>query len=579
MAVFKTEGYRVAHPGGQIILLFWGTLALLLTIGDVAGEERGNLKSYQALCSEAFRGSWAEEFLASQRGITAETASRFGVGYDQDQDCIVFPYYLPDGSIHRFKLRDKRGQRYSPGEGVIPFGLGTLNGQQRIFSCEGETDTLRLAQELPDEVVIGIPGAASIGCIKNHLPDEIILYTVFDSDKAGKTATAKAIEMFGARPVILPEGIKDVCEFFQAGYDREDFMRLVATIDNVHVETSAETTTVLRRDISSTPSTQSTQSNVIQLRPWCEVVYESVEDREWLLEGILPKTGLAILGGWAKAGKSTLAIHLCREIAEGKPFLGRTTVTAPVIYINYEMPEDYRSELIAAGQIPDGAFWLDRPVNVLDMDTVREVIDQAGSDHGLLVIDSFRGAFRITGDGENSAGNAGVILRDLQRIAIESGWLILLIHHNNKGKKQLSGTGDFYAAADVLLNWKRTSPNSAGELTVEGRMAPVEPMAMSLTQQEATYLGEAKDVLASEDLKRVLESITDEPISAPALAKQLAIKPGSIRAYLSKLFNEGKIDRQGEGKRGDPFLYSKTVESVDCVSDEDAHNTKTKVLM
>lgn len=195
---------------------------------------------YQAKCAAAFPGSPAERWLEKKRGITPETAERFGVGYDSKQTCITFPYWLPDGSIHRFKLRDKNGQRYTKGQGVVAYGLPTLDSQPRIFVTEGETDTLRLAQELgTDEAVMGVPGASSIGCLEAFLPQDVIIYCCFDNDKAGHIATAKAIEIFGARSVILPQGSKDICEFFQAGHSLEEFLALVAAADRAEEEADA----------------------------------------------------------------------------------------------------------------------------------------------------------------------------------------------------------------------------------------------------------------------------------------------------------------------------------------------------
>ncbi|MHB8142255.1 MAG: DUF3631 domain-containing protein [Thermoleophilia bacterium] len=216
-------------------------------VNAVPEETPGNnLLRYQQECSEAFPGSPAERFLGQERGILHETASRFGIGFDLKQQCIVFPYWKPDGSIHRFKLRDKNGQRYTAGEGVIPVGLSTLDGQARVFVCEGETDTLRLAQELPEEAVLGIPGAASIGCLEAYLPKGVTVHVCFDTDKAGKMAIAKAIEKYGARPVILPDSVKDICEYFRAGHSLNDFLSLVADADALAAETKEEVVAMLQ---------------------------------------------------------------------------------------------------------------------------------------------------------------------------------------------------------------------------------------------------------------------------------------------------------------------------------------------
>ncbi len=218
------------------------------------GTPGNELLRYQSDCRDAFPGSPAERFLEKKRGITQETAARFGIGYDLKQQCIVFPYLKPDGRVHRYKLRDKNGQRYTPGEGVIPFGLSTLDGQARVFVCEGETDTLRLAQELPEEAVLGIPGAQSTGCLEEYLPAGATLYVCFDTDSAGQKATTKAIEKYGARPVFLPSEVKDICEYFQAGRSREDFLELVEQADTVHE---------LKRAVAEAEDTQTAEPELV----------------------------------------------------------------------------------------------------------------------------------------------------------------------------------------------------------------------------------------------------------------------------------------------------------------------------
>lgn len=191
---------------------------------------------YQAECQDAFAGSPAERWFEKERGITPETCQRFGIGYDKERAAITFPYW--NGlEVHRIKYRGRdSNQWWGPGDGLVPFGLPTLDGQPRVFLSEGESDTLRLAQELPEEAVLGIPGAASIACVEEHLPKGAIVYAVFDTDVPGRQAAVKAVGLFGARIINLPAGIKDVCEYFQAGHTRSDFEKLIAAADALEVE-------------------------------------------------------------------------------------------------------------------------------------------------------------------------------------------------------------------------------------------------------------------------------------------------------------------------------------------------------
>ena len=71
-----------------------------------------------------------------------------------------------------------------------------------------------------------------------------------------------------------------------------------------------------------------------------DVVNEVPVERVWTVDGIAPDSGLGILGGRHKRGKSTLGMHLSRSVEAGEPFLDRETRKAPVVYVNYEMPLD-----------------------------------------------------------------------------------------------------------------------------------------------------------------------------------------------------------------------------------------------
>src|SRR5262249_26829159 len=148
--------------------------------------------------------------------------------------------------------------------------------------------------------------------------------------------------------------------------------------------------------------------------------------------------------------------HLTRSLALQELFLNRTTQKRPVVYVNYEMPLDYFSDLSKAEPVPDDFYVINRPEPKLRPETIKAVIEamkDRGFAQGLLVIDSFRGAFKLRAEQENQSGEAGLILRLLQEIAIATGWVILIIHHHKKsadreGADNLSGTGDFGAAPD-----------------------------------------------------------------------------------------------------------------------------------
>lgn len=306
---------------------------------------------------------------------------------------------------------------------------------------------------------------------------------------------------------------------------------------------------------------EKTVRNKISLVTWREFLESVPEEIESTIEGLLPDIGLAVLGGRGKHGKSTLVTHALRAIASGRPFLEHKTKQKPVVYVNYEMLDDYFQTLLRAGDSPDHAYTISRPEPILSLATVEAIIEEAKSPSGVLVIDSFRGAFKLQGEAENSAGGAGVILRSLQDIAVKTGWLILVIHHSNRGSKEgtdsISGTSDWIAAPDVIWTWARPDPDKNGMLTLEGRIPPVEPIAVKLTIEDCVYIGTVKDDKEQTDFETILEALTEEEQAAEAIAEVTRLPPGTVRVRLEALYRQGLVSKAGKGKKGDPFRWSK----------------------
>lgn len=65
---------------------------------------------------------------------------------------------------------------------------------------------------------------------------------------------------------------------------------------------------------------------------------ETVEE-SFLIEPIIPASGITLLHGSTDAGKSTLLLTLQDHISQGKDFFGMKTTQARVLYINLDMPQ------------------------------------------------------------------------------------------------------------------------------------------------------------------------------------------------------------------------------------------------
>src|SRR5262245_19533221 len=302
----------------------------------------------------------------------------------------------------------------------------------------------------------------------------------------------------------------------------------------------------------------------IEIQTLYDVLNAVPEERQWTVDGILPDSGLGVLGGRHKRGKSTLVIHLSRSVEAGAPFLERATRQAPVVYLNYEMPLDYFASLAKAEPVPKHFYVIDRPEPKLKMETVGAVIGEMskrGFPKGLMVIDSFRGAFKLKAEQENQSGEAGMILRCLQEIGVKTGCLVVVIHHHKKntdaeGADKLSGTGDFGAAPDVIWTWSRPADHlKPGMLEIEGRMPPVDPLVVRLSPEECVHLGTKQEDGEENEKKRIEQALGMDRLKADEIAAKTDIPYSTVKKRLDSMKAEKRVDCVPGPGKGSPHLW------------------------
>ena len=70
----------------------------------------------------------------------------------------------------------------------------------------------------------------------------------------------------------------------------------------------------------------------------------------WLIKGILPKTGLAVIYGSPGSGKSFAALNMTLRIASGQPFAGCKTKRGGTVYISAEAGLGFKKRVVAASR-------------------------------------------------------------------------------------------------------------------------------------------------------------------------------------------------------------------------------------
>lgn len=373
------------------------------------------------------------------KGISGETVADFGIEVDSDGS-VIFPY--GDLAKRRYGIPSgERSFRWSRGVDPILFNRRDL-GKRRLFLCEGETDTMRLRQEIGDSEDVGVVGLPGIETWNKSMADDLraaeVVLVVLDNDLdyrvAGRVDTAwrairKAVPQ--ARRIVLPRGINDICEFFQ---DHSlDSLRLLASRSDRPGESRFKTL-----DLTVTPPAP-----------------------RWIVDGLFCQGDVHLIIGEPNIGKSWITMALAVAIANGdEEFLGHRIVRhGRVLYVDEENPEDLVIDrLTRLGLRPDAADnirYLNNASIRLDRDP-DALLDEAIEFRPVLVVlDSLT---RLHGEDENASGPMSALFNDainpLARIA-DAG--VILIHHVTKTDstssfKRARGSGDITASPDAAYD-------------------------------------------------------------------------------------------------------------------------------
>lgn len=190
----------------------------------------------------------------------------------------------------------------------------------------------------------------------------------------------------------------------------------------------------------------------------------------WLVDGLLPLRGLAVLAGAPSTGKSLIALDVVMRAAHGLQFFGRDTRHSSTIYCMGEGRFGARVRAWRQAQpgarfvngafvdLVDGVPDLTHPTGVAEL---RFMIEDAARRHGhgvgLVVIDTL--AIATPGADENDAGAIGAVVGALLALSREFDLLVLVLHHVRKGQPgtprggsdAVRGSGALVGAADVVL--------------------------------------------------------------------------------------------------------------------------------
>lgn len=245
-----------------------------------------------------------------------------------------------------------------------------------------------------------------------------------------------------------------------------------------------------------------------------------------------------------KGGKTTLAAAASAAVANGDPFLGRSTPQGQVLWVKGEghrrMIFEYLNRF--------GAEPVADRIQIAEsgMEPLKELESLVGQyDPDLVVIDTWTSWTAPLDLDYWKAADVALPLRRLEQVA-RGGPGIILLHHNRRSDGQPRGSGHIMAAVDLLRTVEEGEHERERKITGRGRV-PVEPFRYRLV--------DSGDVSRLEvvDPEREVENKILDFLEANENATKRSIRDGvsaanaAIEEALSTLEQEGivQVDRSG----------------------------------
>ncbi|MFI4973238.1 MAG: bifunctional DNA primase/polymerase [Caulobacterales bacterium] len=197
----------------------------------------------------------------------------------------------------------------------------------------------------------------------------------------------------------------------------------------------------------------------------------------WLVKGLLPKTGVALLSGQSRVGKTFLAIDLAGAVATAGQFFGhQVKEPSGVLFIlgegtgsmgmRMEALRLRKLEGLQHEQLPIAWVEADDPSQIASAmaEANAELQHRFGVRLGLVVIDTLPAVFNVTD--ENEAHQATGVMKQLQRFSREYRCLILgVTHYGKNAESGVRGSSAWTASSDVVLAATAKISETTGSVT------------------------------------------------------------------------------------------------------------------
>ena len=279
------------------------------------------------------------------------------------------------------------------------------------------------------------------------------------------------------------------------------------------------------------------------------------EEMSWVVDGLIPEGGFALLSGRPKVGKSTLARYLSLAAARGQPWLGRDTDPDGIPVVCLWLEDSLQGGRAAYRNLgshdDDPQVFIARDHGIPGADPIATLRGCIARLHARLAIVDPLVTFMPVPD-TNDYGAVYRVLAPLRDLARETDCAILCVHHHRKGQSdepgaRVMGSTAFAAAVDtsIELNWTGGAGEPRTVTTQQRYGEPIEERALLVRDGIATVGGTKAAADRDAATQRVLKAIESNPgLNTRELREAAKVKTANMARLLDDLEESGQIRRE-----------------------------------
>lgn len=267
-------------------------------------------------------------------------------------------------------------------------------------------------------------------------------------------------------------------------------------------------------------------------------------------------TGLTILGGRPKLGKSFLALQMACAVGTGGKVLNREARLGRVLYIALEDSERSIRKRMQAQRWPADAL-----VDFLFADTFRREIGdlaqggtrrlarmmEAGC-YALTVVDTLSRS--VSGD-QNDVASMTAALGPVQEVATKLDAAIALVDHHNKMAtddpiRDILGSTGKAAVLDTALGLYRKTGEKTAKLSTESRLMEGQTLEIRFDGLTCSWQFDkvAGDIKMTDNRTYLYQTLMEVgPVRCTDLADAVGRERGSVYKDLQEMYRAGRVNK------------------------------------